>query len=352
VSDLLHQRIEATVAHLERTLVTTGAFAAAHRKTLHALKRWSFTGIGTSEAVAHVARSWFSRHAHRESEALSISSWMTGEQTQALAHTDALVLVSQGLSPNAKLVLTDRTIDSKITKILVTAVTDSALVALAQEHNWLLCAHSPAMEDQLLVRVIGPLCALASLHALATDFETPAARENSSAPLLQAFASGRAAGRQLALQERGATQASRQLPLVVLTAGMYGGELAALRWILLEATLNPNVILLDALSFAHGPFQALFDRDAVFLLLERTLCAESALFDRVEQVLSHCRGARVWRICAGGDAAYASFFHAAATLEWLLLDPRNQPHTQQQWPGKSLDQPLYGIDELPLRSKP
>jgi hypothetical protein len=219
----------------------------------------------------------------------------------------------------------------------VTASVDHPEARRAVERGWLLCEHEPASEDALLVRVTGPACALAAGLAI-VDSLSPAqtsARRGAGA----AFEAGLRQGRALA-EQHGVEALSRVHG--ILCAGGACESLSGLAWAWMESTLTAPVAVWDVLAFAHGPFQALFERRATLLAFEQDRADERALFDRLARVLDPARHTLV-RVASPVDGALSTFAQHGALwgLALSLLDA--QPRALDAWPGKGLDGPLYDV---------
>lgn len=348
--DLLQQRIEHTSTALRRTLNEVESFVHTHGELLRHSLTWSFTGIGTSEAVARVIARWFAKRVLMSSEFLPVSSWITGEVASATKVRDVFVLVSQGISPNAKMVLTDSRFNPATHKILLTATTDRSAVELAEKHHWTILRHEPEQEEHLLVRVTGPMCALAAMHSLENTLVDPQATGAHRMALLGAWDAGRVHGQKTTPSWPSTTPEV----IVFLSAGSYSDELDALRWMWLEGTLAANCVHSDVLSFVHGPFQSLFHKRVTYVMLERESDAERVLFDRAEKVITQSASSTIIRLKAAARDAknLECFYHSGAMVELMLNAAAKSGIDLRNWPGKFLDEPLFGIESPDASTRP
>ena len=359
MTDLLSQRVASTDSAIESTLRQADRFAQAHSPALAHKSRWTFTGIGTSESVARDAAQWFGKSLSHSSTFVALSSWITGEHRRLMDRSDVLVLISQGLSPNAKIVLTHDELAPDTTKILVTAIEDEASIAIAQKHGWLICKHEPALEDQLLVRVTGPLCALSALrmlqHSVRSQIDDPQTdgknTDTNTAMDCSRLVSAWRDGRKVGIQRAQSWPEHTPERIVFISAGGYTEELNTLRWIWLEGTRHANISCSDVLSFVHGPYQALFNARVIYVMLERDSESEAALFDRAETVIAHSPGATIVRITAANARGYEAFYHTAAVVEIMLSVISREGLNLRTWPGKLLDEPLYGLETATLKTR-
>ncbi len=335
--DHLRTRAELAPRSIQRAVTKATAWAVGNVRSLAAPARWACSGIGASEGVARATASWLRREAGVSAEFRPFSEWLTGEAAQGV---DGVMVFSQGLCPNARLAI-DRAPQSA-TRVLVTAATESDEVARARQLGWLLCALEPSDEGPLLVRLDGPLAALATGRALVESIAMTKGGPLSRASLDAgaAFAAGMDVGIRAAEQ-----CSSTQLDSVcgAIGAGRSLDTHAGLAWAWMEATLRAPIALWDALGFAHGPLQAIYEREAVLLGFERDAEDERALFDRVESVLVRERHTLI-RLKAPQRNESAVFAHAGAVWGLLLSLLAARPRDLRTWPAKGRDGALYELD--------
>lgn len=231
-------------------------------------------------------------------------------------HEGALCVVSQGLSPNARLVLGRE----RGPTLLVTAVADAPPSAEVLRHG-------PAAENDMLVRVVGP--ALASLAAVRF---AGVADEAALAALPDAVAAARCAAPDGDFEH-----------IVLITAGDYQDVVEGLRWKLLETLALGDPPIYDVLQFAHGPFQQLFDRRALVVVFDRGTLEEQSLFMRLGAMLVPERHALL-RLRATLPFPLCWFEHDAQLNQLVLELLRRAPRDLIDWPGKGRDASLYGLD--------
>jgi creatinine amidohydrolase len=228
----------------------------------------------------------------------------------------ALCVVSQGISPNARLALRR----GGSPKLLITASsTDEQAVVIR---------HGPASESGMLVRVVGP--ALATLAAIRF--------------------SGVVEERALASLPARVAEAECSVPdvdferVVIIAAGDYTELVQGLRWKLIETLGYGDPPVYGVLQFAHGPFQQVFDERILCLVLDRGIPEEQALFDRLGHILVPERH-HLLRLRASLPSPLCWFEHDAMVNALVLQMLERQPRDLIDWPGKSRDRALYELDE-------
>lgn len=318
------------------------------------------TGIGGSEGPARL----FAAAANTPTSTarfVPLSSFVS-----ARPRAERLVVLSQGLSPNARLAL--RRSDEFAETIVVGAVdpdlassstasssttsssttsssTDPSssasssaassssasdlerreLARALRDRGVVLVTHGPAVESGMLVRLVGPTVASSvALRLAAALGGTPFDAERAAS----AYAAARSTVDPLALDA----------PLVLAAAGALTESLFGLRWKWLE-TFGADPHVFDVLACAHGPLQALYERPATWLVFESP--ASEPLVERLARVLPPRHTLR--RLRVSDDPALA-FFEATALLDaHLLATLAARPRDLRRWPGRGADGPLYDL---------
>lgn len=223
----------------------------------------------------------------------------------------AVCVVSQGMSPNARLALHH----ARGKTLLVTAVdTDHGVVL----------RHGPPSENGMLVRVVGPVLAtLAAMRFAGVHVE---------ASLVDHIRDARCECPDQAFDQ-----------IVIVTAGGYAELVHGLRWKLLEALGYGDPPIYGVLQFAHGPFQQLFERRVLVIVLDRGTPAEAPLFARLADMVVPDRHT-VLRLRATLPAPLCWFEHDAQLNQLVLGLLERNPRDLIDWPGKGQDRGLYGLD--------
>lgn len=296
-------------------------------------RRFLVTGIGVSEGPARCLAALL-RRGGRCAAFLPLSAFAGGIPEGPF---DTLVLFSQGLSPNARLALSRR--GAFRDTLLVTGEgapppAAAPLLAALEREGAYVHRHPPALEDGVLLRVIGPaLSTLAALRlAAALCPESTAALPLSEAAAVLAEPP----------PEAPISGADLEGPLAFVSCGDYGELCHGLRWKLLEGLWIREPQQLDVLQVAHGPFQQFFDGPITLIGLERPGAGEEPLWARLAQVLEPARHRLVpLRARLGGPLALLD--HDAQCNALLLRALAERPRDLGRWPGQGRDGPLYNF---------
>jgi hypothetical protein len=286
------------------------------------------TGIGASEGPARVLAAVLT-----EGGIAARFTPLSHFTTTPLPGADLLVLFSQGLSPNARLVLDSQpyfplrwlvtSLDPKSAKQAA-----GELLALFTSRGFSPIVVPPATESGTLVRLSGPT--VATLMALRLGALLLADRR-----LLSRTA-----------QAPDAYRAARDAeplgdgPLALVTIGTSLAYTNGHRWKLLEALLAGDPPVWDVLQFAHGPLQAFYDKPLTLLVLERG--RGSPLLARLANTLQPALH-RLIHLGSEHDDELSFFEHAAAIDALLLATLERAPRDLFDWPGRNRDAPLYGL---------
>jgi creatinine amidohydrolase/Fe(II)-dependent formamide hydrolase-like protein len=329
-----HRSLARRIAALP-VLAARGAAEALEPPVLPApIERLVTTGIGSSEAHARALASLVAEHTTHPARFLPPSALLTpGPEFAA----DTLLVFSQGLSPNAQLVLTHAARWRHV--VLATAVSDPARLAPLRARGVVVVQFAGEDEDDTLVRVTGPvtgyLCVLRLARALGAAIDVPAARVE---PALAAAAAATA----------GITPAMLASPLAFVVSGTYGELVTNLRLKVLEGMLRPLPPVWDVLHLAHGPFQQATTGPATFLALTRPDAPhDEPLLLQFESMLDPARHTLV-RLRASLPSALAVLEHEMQLNALLLRDLAARGIDQVRWPGRGGDAPLYRLAAPPL----
>jgi len=288
----------------------------------------------------------------------------------AAARADALVVFSQGWSPNARLAL--RHVEQWAGVVLVTAVPAAGEASMAapadappsgaladrQRDLDALAARGVVIHRVLgaeeygtLLRLSGPMTGYAAAFALARAAAAAAGRAATGLlpalpPIDAVCAAVAGAEARLAREHAGLDAGALRDGLGLLASGTYGELLANLRAKVLEGMLLPEPPVWDLLEFAHGPFQQAFANRVTLLALSRSDApGEAELLDRLEGMLVPERH-RLVRWCSSLPGALALFEHEALLNALVLRFVAERGIDQVRWPGRGADRALYGVEEL------
>jgi hypothetical protein len=264
---------------------------------------------------------------------------------------DVLVVVSQQLSPNASLPLRQRSAYAAI--VLLTALTperDPRVAEVAREGGQIL-VHPPVVEDELLLRVLGP--AAATLAAAKAAVAT-----GQSLGLLLPWAGAiehvpaAVAAELAAATDDDTTEPALLLPGLALVCGGGHTELLHLpRGKLIEGLGLLDPPIWDACGVVHGPFQAFFERRMTLLYFSRQ--GDEAGLDlrrRLARAIVPERH-RLWAHEGTLPGPLLLFEHDAAVLRLVLHTLTAHPRNLIGWPGQGADEAVYSLcagDRAPL----
>lgn len=326
---------------------------APPRVGLAGIRRVVATGVGSSAAHARLLAHLLAEHVGHDARFRPLGAFL--EPAPEGSCDDLLVVISQGLAPNARVALADL---AAWRHVVVLTATDARI---ARERGRVdaaeLLAHLESVgvevrrfvagveEYGTLLRVTGPAAGFAAVMryaaALAAGVGRPrpwpacdpgsvaaavAAASAAADPLRTLAADGRLAG-----------------PTTFLASGAYAGLVENLRAKLLEGPLVPAPAVWDLLDVAHGPFQQAFTAAATFVVLTRPDAPrEAELVTRLESMLDPSRH-RLVRAAATLPFPWCVFEHEALVNELALAGIAAGHVDQARWPGQGRDRPLYVI---------
>ena len=308
------------------------------------------TGLGSSAAHARLLAHLLADVAGLPARAVPAGAFVAERSDPR----DALIVFSQGLSPNARLALRDP--GGWLGVVLVTAATarsrdagKRAVLAAVTGAGGRVVPLPGGEEAGLLLRVAGPLAGYAVAYRLAAAIARAAAPEPARRTGRDEAALRLDVPRIVTAMRRAAALAAR-LPhdlfdgeLALLASGGYGALVDNFALTIGEGLFQPPPPVWDLLDFAHGPFQELFARRATFLALTRRgAVGEADLLVRTARMLDRRRH-RLVRLPATLPGAQALFEHQALLDGVLLRAIAARGVDQARWPGRGRDGALYGL---------
>lgn len=323
------------------------------RVGLREVRRVVATGIGASAAHARLAAFLLAEHCGIDARFRPLSEFLGPPPVDSC--DDLLVVVSQGLAPNARLALADVAAWRHVT--LLTATQPETARAAGRDDAARFVEHlcaigvevrtfaAGAEEYGTLLRVTGPMAGLLAsirwVEALADQAGLWSMRPRRDGTMLAAEVD--------AAIRRGddgrALAASGRLvgPLALVATGAYAGLVEHLAAKLLEGVFVPMPPVFDVLALAHGPFQQAWTQATTFLALTRPDAAgEGDLLARFEGMLDADRH-RLVRLPATAPLPWCLFEHEAIVNEIVLAGIAAHGVDQARWPGRGRDRPLYAV---------
>lgn len=273
------------------------------------------------------------------------------------ARDDVLVVFSQGLSPNARLVLATPEAWKRV--VLVTATgggggaradaPDKRTVLARLARAGAIVVPMPGEDEYgTLVRVLGPVAGLARAFDLARALRGSGDTSPSDAGF---DAAGVSAAMARAAHAAQSELGARGLPapdesLAFVASGSYTPLAENLPRKILEGWLAPEPRLLDALEAGHGPLQQLRGVRACFVWLARTDApGEDALCDAFARSLAPEQ--RMLRFPARLPGELALFEHEAAANVLLLAGLRARAIDPGEACAGEAEPPLYTLSRPP-----
>lgn len=302
------------------------------------------TGIGSSEAHARFLTWELNRLGTVRAEFVPLAAMDSATGFDAAGRT--LVLFSQGLSRNVRLVLDQRARFSRT--VLFTAATTEGLLKAGQgeraellnalqSENAEIVRFPLEQEYEILIRVVGPVCGFLAVR-LWVDSLRVATGSAPKVESLDAVLSGAEDGLASFLETHATACASGLRILAPPALAQFGQNLVCKA---VEGLFWSPPQLLDFLSFAHGPFQQLAARSAPVVILRPTHDAKQAgLADRA---VAMCRsiGLPVHVIPLNAPAGWEVLESELRFNRALLPLVRHLGVNQRDWPGRGADAPLY-----------
>jgi creatinine amidohydrolase len=307
------------------------------------------TGTGSSEAHARYLVYLLNRHARRPAEFIPLSAFC--DMPAEFGRGRVLVVVSQGLSPNA-LVAIDRHSDFDHLVVFTSSTAEGAEAAgkhdraariRALETAGVEFVRSPLEEEySTLIRFVGPLAVYVAVHqfvrCLAGDL-LPPLRPEALGGMLRRTADP-------AVVDRFATHADEFRRGFYLVTGAPLCEFAHnLGYKFLEGVFWSAPAIWDFLQFAHGPFQEVTLQPRPVVLLHGPGATEEDLAARTRTMLESA-GVPCIDIAGSTRAPECIFEYEALFNDLVFRLVERLGVDQRNWPSKGKDDPLYGFYRL------
>ena len=303
--------------------------------------QWDVFGVGGSEGPARLMVAMLNE---QRGQARLVPTSFFFKTGRLVADRSGLIVFSQGLSPHARLVLSAA--GSYRRCIVISAQpTERVLAHISQEcaAQPLVFRHGPAEEKGSLVRVVGPICAAALGARIAYSIQgssrSGTERELEQLPRLYQRNSDENPEVVAALEQVD--------PRVCLA--MFDDLPAAhqLMWKWQEAFCAPLPVAMDALSFAHGPYQSIYEHPTKLLIL----CSSNTrdrddIWTKVQSIVVPGRH-EIVRLVSKLESPLSYFDFDAQLLSAMERVIRRRGIDLFNWPGKDKDRPLYELELSP-----
>ena len=295
------------------------------------------TGIGSSSAHARYLAWLLQKYCGLPARDVSSGVFLAAPGEEA--REQALVVFSQGLSPNARLPLSF-TARFGCTVLVTAAGAEHGERARAlrrfEEAGVFVVPIPVDPEYDVLLRLAGPAAGYAVALRLAAHCGNIPQIDSASAADAVKNAASRA-GAILA----GADERVFSDPITFLATEGYGALALNLCAKVMEGMFLAAPASVDVLEFAHGWLQEASGKRRTFIGLARQALHEAAAFARVRAVLEP---QHQWLEFKALLAEPFHIFEHEAGLNVLVLNAIARRHLdQREWPGKGQDRPLYSI---------
>lgn len=339
---LLEQRCISTPGHLRS--MSAAPLEIAEGLLRHASSVF-VTGIGASEGPARLLASCLFSASERPARFMPLSGLLVGDHAEWTSGGKAAVLVifSQGLSPNARMALDAGRDFSATILICGTDVVIDDSIRTASGMNLHVITHPPEGETGFLLRVTGP--AIAS--AIALGIAALAMTDNTTVEVREQWMTC-ADAMEMRIHTRPPDVNFLSKPPAFLLYGKGGIERGhLLRWTLLECLDHYDPPVWDLLSFAHGPFQNIFDTSRT-ILVARSLQDPpiEGLMERLHNMLRQTQHTLI-DIPSDLPRPWCILEHLATLQSFVLEHLRRNPRDLHSWPGRGCDGELYLLNTIP-----
>jgi len=309
------------------------------------------TGVGSSEAHGRYLVGLLNEWTPVPAEFVALGAFADAASVGPSRRTRALVVFSQGLAPNAQLAL--HRVGEFSGTVLFTSATETGQLASGRPERAELLARLVRggarierfpVEDEytLLVRLIGPACGFAAARRFAAA--VPGSRlppASSRIECLQAVAEGPWPNR-VATQLRARVEEHGR-GFVLVTPASVSGCAQNLAAKFVEGLYWPPPHIVETLELAHGTFQQLLGhRSPAWVLSGDPLSARA-----VEMLAA--AGLDPFEVPLGVPADVAPLAVELLFNEAIARLVSDLGIDQVNWPGRGLDEVLYGYSGSPSR---
>ena len=319
--------------------------------TALAARSFILTGIGSSEAHARYLTLLLDLHTNRQAMFVSFTGLMSG--TNLFDSDRILVLFSQGLSPNAQMVLKCGQ-EYFAHVVLFTSMNQEQLTKKCQwiDLKKIEIIKFPLYDEYVtLIRVIGPICGfLASVIFLqcltneklieADKLKEICMTKSSSFPFL----------RQVMIDDY--QQQFSHGPFYLMLSSPLKDVCQNLCYKFVEGVYWSPPIFCDYLQFAHGHFQQIRSitsrSSAIVCIVDKSNPFEMELERRLRKMIQECNTEKhlvnVYTLYLSSSSIIYSIFELEMEFNRLIFEiMRANRCNQIHWPGKGEDQLLYSF---------
>ena len=336
----IDDRIAELPAAIAETLRTTAlqSRSCLSVETVRSMGQWDVIGMGGSEGPARLCVAELNR---RLCFARLVPTSRFLDPASDVRSSSGLIVFSQGLSPHARLALA-RAAEYQACVVVSARSADEVLACVPNEAlaSTFVESHPPAQESGSLLRVVGPACASVIALHLAWHLVGCSVHEQLQ---LRAQLAQVVHCYEHSVQPKPCDVEflAENDPVMCLALGADYPSAHQFMWKWQETTCSILPPVVDALAFAHGPFQALFER-AVTLVALQSGGAHAAVWQKLEQILVPARH-RLVRLHSDWESPFSYFSYDAQFLRILSQVVSNRGLELSTWPGQGADQALYEL---------
>jgi len=312
----------------------------------HRARRFVVTGTGSSEAHARFLLHLLNRHTARAAEFRPLSAFCptNGES----ASESCLVVISQGLSPNAQVAIRQR--HQFAHAIVFTSSTPAGARAAGKEDLARLLEQlqdegvaiitSPLEEEySTLLRFVGPMAVYLRIWQFVAALE-PRALPRLPAGDLNRWLGRTAPGGMVDAFLANPESFARGFYFLAASPLCEFGQNLSYKF--LEGLFWSAPVVWDFLQFAHGPFQEVTLQPRPVVILEAADEAAANLARRAQRMLA-AAAVPCLTLTASLSGPQAIFEFEAMVNDLVMRLIERLAIDQRNWPSKGKDDPLYGF---------
>jgi len=319
--------------------------------TTLAAQSFILTGIGSSEAHARYLTFLLNLHTNRQATFINF----TGLKNMAnmFSSDRILILFSQGLSPNAQMVLKyGQEYFSHV--LLFTSMNEEQLT---KKCPWIHIDKIEIIQFPLyneyvtLIRVIGPICGfLATIIFIQRLINKKLIEADRLIEICITKSSSFSLLREAMINDY--QQQFSHGPFYLILSSPLTSVCQNLCYKFVEGVYWTSPIVCDYLQFAHGPFQQIRSitnrTSAIVCIVDRSNPLDIELEHRLQQMVNECNNEKylinIYTLYLSSSSVIYSIFELEMELNRLIFEiMRANGCDQIHWPGKGQDQPLYSF---------
>jgi hypothetical protein len=344
--ELIEQRLaqipSLLVQMLEETPVTLSS-------TTRTAQSFILTGIGSSEA--HARYLTLLLNIYTNCQALFIDFIGLMKMQNMFTSDQVLILVSQGLSPNAQMVLKyGQEYFSHV--ILFTSMNKEQLMT---KYQWIHIEKIEIIQFPLydeyvtLIRIIGPICAfLATILFIQNLTNKQLIEVDYLREICITKSSSHSLLRQVMIDDY--QQQFSHGPFYLIVSSPLNNVCQNLCYKFIEGVYWTSPIICDYLQFAHGPFQQIrsitIRSSAILCIVDKSNPFDIELERRLRQMVNEHDLINIYTLdlSSSSSSIIYSIFELEMKFNRIILEIMCANGCDQiHWPGKGQDQPLYSF---------